>query len=544
MRKFRYIFISMAIVAVASLVGCVKEENLTLNKVSLDVNLTRSGATSDQQGDKIGEVHVWAYPLDASRQPMDKAAGWRRSTFTGDNYTSVSVHLDLPMCGDSGADYMLVAVVNPTQFGDVTYNGNPLSFDGQTPYSALIGARFANSSGSSPILGSVDEGKPGEPALMPVSHWAPISVSSGDLHSASQHKVVAMSVFRAVAKSQFMVARTSEFDLKIKSVKLHNKQMPTEGMLLSPLSVNQLNEERATPVWFGGNTPAVATNDAQRVYDFAVASEGKAVDKLLTAHSDNVADYTLVGGCTIAESASYCAYTDNAKTAPADADQGGYYYEISYQIGSGEIQTRYVAIPYAVVRNHDYQVRALVNGEGGLSVNYTVADWKDKSWTLDFSPANNTNLLARPDVTSTADSKPMVKYNANESAAVAFKGYFRMSGPVEAEWQPVIYDAAATDYKIEVFEVTNPASITLAASPSALPIKVTQENKDKFFEVRITPKNSALHDHTFKLAISHASPWHTDAKLLLINAGSSSTSTYWPESGEHHTYIEIKQTNN
>ena len=533
----------MALVALTSLVGCIKEESLTLQNLSIDVNLTRSGSSSDEQGDKIKEVHIWAFPVSGS-QPAEEPAGWRRSTFEGDIYTSVSVHLDLPMCGNDGADYLLVALVNPEQFGKITYNGSELTLDGNTKYSQLIGARFANVSGSSPILGSVVDGQPGEPDLMPVSHWTPISVTSGDLHSASQHKVVEMSVFRAVAKTQFMVARTSQFDLKVLGVKLHNKMMPTEGMVLSPLSRLQLEAENSTPEWFGGATPAVATSDAQKVYDLAISSSGVAVNKTLAQHSDDEADYTLVGGCTIAESAEYCAYVNNAKQAPADADDGGYYYQIEYQIGSSEPLTRYVAIPYAVVRNHDYQVCALINGEGGMNVSYTVADWKDKSWTLDFSPANNTNLLAKPDVNATAEAKPMVKYNANEDQATPFKGYFRMSGPVEAEWRPVIYDAAENDYKIEVFEVTNPANITLAASPSALPIKVTAENKDKFFEVRITPKNSALYGHTFKLAISHSSPWHKDdAKLLLINAGSSSTSTYWPQSGAHHTYIEIQQTN-
>lgn len=541
MKKLKYILMTVSVLAIMSLTSCINEEGLSLNKVSMDVNLTRGGATSEQHGDKFEEVMIWAFEKSSDNRVTDVAAGWRRAIFTDATYTSVSVHLELPMCGDAGADYILVAVINPAKFGDVTYNGSALSLGANTTYTELINARFANSTASTPIMNSVTEGKPGEPALMPVSHWTPISVTSADIHKSDGHKVVSMSVFRAVAKTQFLVARTSEFDLKIKSLKLYNQKMPVDGMVLSPLSGAQLQSENIVPSWFGQNTPSVAQTDAAKMYDFQIATDGVAVAKTLAAHTTDVNDYTLAGGCTIAETSDACTYSDNAMEAPANADDGGYYYEITYQIGSGAEQTRYVALP-AVARNHDYQVRALINGEGGLNVNYTVADWKDAEWDLDFSPANNTNLLSAPNVTAVANVAPTVKYNANSSDAVPFKGYFRMSGPVEAEWQPVIYGAESDSYTVEVFEVTNPTTVTLAATPSALPIKVTDANKEKFYEIRVTAKDVNRNGLKFKLAISHTSAWHTtDAKLLLINAGSSSTSTYWPESGNNHTYVEILQ---
>ncbi len=548
MKRLSYIFLSIACLAVMSLAGCIKEESYSLTKVSMDVNLTRSGTTSDQQGDQIEEVMVWAFEKPTATTVENRAAGWRRETYSGGVYTSVSIHLELPMCGDAGADYILVAVVNPHKFGEVTYNGSPLTLNGQTSYTELINARFANTTGVNPILSSVEENTPGDPAVMPISHWTTISVEKEDIHKSSGHKVANMSVFRAVAKTQFLVARTSEFDLKITSVKLHNQKMPTDGLLLSQLSKPQLENRDVAPSWFGENLPQTASTDAEKLHTFSLPAEGVAVNKTLTVKSDDPADYTRVAGCTIAETLDAATYSDNAKSAPADAADGGYYYEITYQIGSDTPQTRYVALP-AVARNHDYQVRALVNGEGGLDVSYTVADWVDVAWDdMHFTPANNTNVLSAPKVDAVATSAPTLTYNANLDAGTHFKGYFRMSGPVGAKWKPTIYDAASNDYKVEVYEVTNAESTPIGLGSEDLTgedndqfVEVKEENKDKFYEIRVIALNPARNGQKFKLAISHSSLWHADTKLLLINAGAGSTSTYWPESGSHHTYIEILQ---
>lgn len=543
MKKLNYILFWVACMALSLLTGCIKEESYTQSELSMNVTVTRSGSTSDQQGDQIEEIMVWAFQKTSSTEVSNQAAGWRRQTYSDNTYTSVSVHLELPMCGDAGADYVLVAVINPHKFGKVMYNNSELTLDGKTKFTELINAKFENTASETPILNSVEEDRPGSPAVMPISHWTTISVSKDDIHKASGHKTVNMAVFRAVAKTQFMIARTSEFDLKVTSLKLHNKKMPINGMLLSQLSQPQLESKDIAPSWFGNNAPVTT----QQSHDFKIATDGVSVSKTLAADSDDVADYTQVAGCTIAETLDAVTYSDNAKDVPADATDGGYYYEITYQIGNATPQTRYVALP-AIARNHDYQVRALVNGEGGLEINYTVADWVDVTWDdMHFTPANNTNLLAAPNVNSVANKRPTLTYNA--TGGTPFKGYFRMSGPIGAKWQPTLYDAASNDYKVEVYEVTDPNSNPIKLGAEDLTgvnndkfIEVTEENKDKFYEVRIIAQNSERNGMTFKLAISHHSPWHPDDnKLLLINAKSGSTSTYWPNSGTHHTYIEILQ---
>lgn len=542
MKRFTLI-ISIACLAASLFVGCAKEDVGSLTDLSLQVNLTRGGSTSEQQGDQIEEAMVWAFQSDGA-SITNQATGWRRATFNN-TFTNVSVHVDLPDCDENGADYIVIAVVNPARFGKITNAaGELLTLGATTTFSELVNARFANlSGGATPILGSVAEGQPGEPALMPISHWAQVSVTEDDLHSAASHKLLNMSVFRTVAKTQFLVAKTSSFDLKITSLKLHSGAMPQNGLVLSNLSSEQLLMPNSAPAWFNNNTPTYATSASAHTFTFADGA--KVVDKQLAVSSSSVADYTLAGACTIAETTESCTFVNNAKQAP---EGDGYYYEVTYQVGSSTPQTRYVALP-VITRNHDYQIRALVNGEGNVEFSYTVKDWVDEVWDLtnSFTPAINTNLLAAPNVNSVAAAAPVVEYHAQ--TPTPFKGYLRMSAPKDAQWKPVLFDAESDEYRLQVYKVTSTNPVTVESTPvyddkdasNVTPVKVTDSNKDTFYEVRVTPLKQTPKDDNFKLAISHNSLWHSDYKLLLINMGATSTATYWPNSGNNHTYIEITQ---
>ena len=544
MKRFTHI-ISALCVAAMLMTSCAKEEVGPMTDIALMVNLTRTGSTSEQQGDQIEEAMVWAFKNDGSTIAND-AAGWRHATFSN-TYTNVLVSVDLPPLAKNAtkADYTVIAVVNPSKFGKITdANGNEITLGADTTYPQLINARFANvAGGATPILGSVAEGQPGEPAIMPISHWTTVNVTSEDIHSASQHKSVKLNVFRAVAKTQFFIAKTAEFDLKVTALKLHSNAMPQDGLLLSNHSSELLNTINTAPAWFNNNTPNYATTPM--AHTFAIAAGGKTVDKLLTEASNDTSKYTLAGACTLAETTEGSGLVDNARTAPTG---NGYYYEIKYQIGSAAEQIRYVALP-AVTRNHDIQVRALVNGDGEIEFSYIVKDWVDETWDLtqSFTPAINTNLLAAPDVAALATKAPTLKYDATNPTP--FKGYLRMSAPIGAKWLPILFDSENDEYHVEVYKVTNNNPITVeqtpvysdAAQATMIPVEVSEANKDTFYEVRVTPLKQNPADSKFKLAISHSELWHDDYKLLLINMGATSTSTYWPNSGNNHTYIEITQ---
>ncbi|MBO5656240.1 MAG: hypothetical protein J6R87_04230, partial [Rikenellaceae bacterium] len=83
MKKFGQI-LTVAICLAVALVGCIKEESYKVEKALLTVDLTRGAASSQQQGDRIEDVMIWAFrcKLDdatglASEVQEGPATGWR-----------------------------------------------------------------------------------------------------------------------------------------------------------------------------------------------------------------------------------------------------------------------------------------------------------------------------------------------------------------------------------------------------------------------------------------------------------------------------------
>ena len=111
------------------------------------------------------------------------------------------------------------------------------------------------------------------------------------------------------------------------------------------------------------NVYKIGPNDATNIYN-----DNSTLKEAATGHG--VAHY--ICGKVLYETAKSCTYTDGTyQNVPTG---NGYYYKIIYKIGNnGTPQTRYVPLP-PIVRNHDYQVRALIKEDGGIVVNYTVAD--------------------------------------------------------------------------------------------------------------------------------------------------------------------------
>lgn len=367
MKRVNYIF-SIAACLAALLTSCVKEEAYKLETLNLEVNVTRAGTTSEQQGDQIEEIMIWAFEKNTSGGvDSDKiASGWRRVYNLQNTYTSTSVHLQLPMC-EGSANYRLIAIVNPAKFGTT------IDFNGSTEYGQLTSATFT---APDDLMSATEEANPGSPAVMPVSHWTDITVAESNTHentdntSGWQHFSVNMPVFRAVAKTQFFVTRKGDFDITINNLELRSGNIPNNGVVLSESAPADL--EAATPAldWFSSTAP---TYGSAVSYDVLSVPTG-GVTGLVDEADDGNTTYTRIGSRIIYESANVATSAENY-TEPTDKD--GYYYYINYTIGEDSFE-KYVAIPYAVVRNHDYQVRATIENSKTkvkFSVTYTVEPW-------------------------------------------------------------------------------------------------------------------------------------------------------------------------
>ncbi|MBO5045181.1 MAG: hypothetical protein J6C45_09135 [Alistipes sp.] len=229
------------------------------------------------------------------------------------------------------------------------------------------------------------------PGQMPISHWKVITLNKSNnssTHPDDNCVEVSMPVYRAVAKTQLFVAKTdASTNLVIKNVTIGSSAFPTQGALLSAAEGTTNTDNTAgdfdgngatTPMWYFNSV--TSSNKTENIFS---STEGQSITKVLSkdAHASAKMDafdyvtshflYENKGGSTVWNTAS----TD-----------GGYCMNVTYDITpdtANDDKTESVWLP-AVVRNHDYQVRALVDAGGRLNLNLTVNDWDDASEEISY----------------------------------------------------------------------------------------------------------------------------------------------------------------
>lgn len=391
MKNFVKHTLAIAICAVALLSSCIKEESYVTQDVILDVQLTRAGTDSAQQGDQIEDIMLWAFELNGAGEVINNnPVGWRQFKAPNPTFTQLSLHLPVKMCGKDGAKYRIIAVLNTQKFTNA--NGNAISFNGSTTYEALTTGKFV----SKAVMDSaIEENKPGTPAVMPVSHWADVEVAQSNVHDNNACASVSIDVFRTVAKTQFFMAGKAgaEFDLEVTELSLHCGAMPTDGLILSSLAPDALKDKNTTPDWFGDSEPTIVgstATDADKTISLVPAGATVAVDgedyfhenRPVIADNETAANhYKLIGSHFLYENPEGFTFTDNATSAP---EGDGYYYKVVYEADNQEY-TRYVALP-SILRNHDYQIHALVEGGSGeLSFEVVVNEWAVEEEIIDYT---------------------------------------------------------------------------------------------------------------------------------------------------------------
>lgn len=543
MKRVNYI-ITLAACLAALLTSCINEEPYTLETLNLEVNVTRAGAVSEQQGDKISNVMIWAFPMEGTAVKSE-AKGWRTYTPTNVTYTSVTVHIPLPMC-DGEAKYRLVAIINKGEFGDIVGadGTTPLTLDDRTSYTDLINARFK----SNVVDKALTEGKPGEPKEMPVSHWCDVTVTKDNKHILQANEdgteswlcsSVDMPVYRAVGKTQFFVARNNNFQLNVISVKLINAAAPAEGAALAGVQAGWTTNDKGvdSPSWFIDTDEEPLETEAFGK-DLITATRTIEVTDVNFIYSDNKIPAAASGhlvshyicGKILYETADECTYNDNTyKTQPTG---NGYYYEIQYKIADGDTLKRYVPLP-PIVRNHDYQVCAMVKEDGGVVVNYTVADWVDVVWDLEFDAAQHTSLMPTPFENSAPTTYPTVRFTGDEEGAAVF--FFQMKGPEGITWKPALMNVSAGHYETRVYEVvpTDSESIENMTTYRLGTELITGDivaNEDKMYAIKVVALDAEAHNsrtEPIKLGITHAPQWNEDMDNLLVINPFANNKYYW-----------------
>lgn len=562
MKRVNYI-IALAACLAALLTSCIKEENYEVSTAYLDVSLnTRGAASSQSQGDGITDVMLWAFKC-SSVDPetgiptveQQTASAWR--TITGiSTYESLEdIHLYLPLCDDEPQNYVLIAVLNQGSFGKILdrtkdkvadANGimqyQELVLDKDTQYNQLINASFDATTWTgwnNYVYGDANT-QDKTPTHMPVSHWKVVQMTNAYKHD-TNCKQETLDVFRAVAKAQlFMIKESDTFDLEVTEAKLTHMELPKEGILLSKLKAEALKIEYSSdtdqpaPAWFGSDPEIdddVHVRGLMNTKGIIDVEDNKVTITSVKDASATSQQYQFVGSTFMYEARGVCAQEDDVY----DKVSGdGYYLEVTYTVNGGSPQTRRVAIPCEVLRNHDYQIKATVKNDGGVAVQYTVADWVDVPWKLEFDAAQNSELLPLPSKNSKPATFAKVSYIQGSEDGAA-KLFFQMEGPEGITWKPTILNASQDHYITRVYEVT---SLTKDTDGNVVAYELSPErvegdieaDPDKFYCIKVIALDPTAHEartEPIKLGVTHAPQWNDEKSNLLVVNPKDKDGYFW-----------------
>ena len=574
MKKFRLAVLAAVVCTAALLTSCIKEESYEVSTAYLDVTLSTRATSTQQQGDGITDVMLWAFKCtlnsDGTLKTVDEntASGWRTVTGLNTFETTGPIHLPLPICGDGTSEeasqnYVIVAVINKGQFGRIidrtaqqeTVDGvtryPTLALNANTTYSQLINASFDASQQEWWQKYVYDDVTTKTPTHMPVSHWATVNVSNGDKHPNCAE--VKLDVFRAVAKAQLFMTKASEFDLEVVEAKLSYNQMPVEGVLLSGLTAESLKTDAPTPAWLGTTVPrdenqGSATNLKNQNGDIILPDENATHITPNTVNVTNVGtnNFQFVGSTFMHESTKVCEQTSPTFDLGSVTTDKGYYLEIAYKINNGDEIHKLVAIPYAVVRNHDYQIKATVYADGQISVAYEVADWTEQEWELTYDAPINSPIQQTSGTSAVRpEGKPTMRFT-NGTEEGAFVGYFQMTGPEGLTWQPTL--TKGVRYALAVYKVLLDGQL----SPDPVPTPIAAD-EDAWYAIKVIAlepmDTSEGADNTVSLGITYAPKWDESATdFLIINPKQSGEGEpyYWPNTqgtDKSEFLLTITQTN-
>lgn len=210
---------------------------------------------------------------------------------------------------------------------------------------------------------------------------------------------------------------------------------------------------------------------------------------------------------------------------------------IEYTVSSEPESKREVAYVYLpkIKRDRHYKICILINAEGQIILNYTVADWDEPdtpipprvidypthSYIRDAIPFTETDMLAKP-------ASP-----ATMSLTKPFEGYFQMLYPEGDSWNPRPLGTNIGLCEVKVYEAMTNLEVT-----GYIPVS------DKWYRIEVTPKSSFPVGEEVKLGVAYSATGMEMIDFLLVNG--SYTEYYWPYEGtsiQDANYVIITMVN-
>lgn len=526
------VYLLITAICLTALTGCIKEE-YTLEETAITVNVSTraTGTASTEQGDGIQDVNVWAFKYTESIENAlenigegftisyeyedsnikstilswknegeteiaekvritNAATAWSRSPVLA-AWSSVDVHLQFKAC-TATEKYILVAVINQEQFGTIKVGSEEKTLGRYTTYSDLIKAKFVAPNEPNELMSSnPGNGSGADPDYMPISHWTTFDLTTA--HAGKTHPntclEVPMPVYRALAKTQLLVAKSdANSTVTIKNVTLGSTAYPTEGALLSASVGTYANNKAGDFDDYGATTPqwyvSDVTKSATAVTKDILTAESVTIgnDYVLTEQEhnsntvENFGDYQYI--------TSYFLYENkggNDGEWNKASKNGGYYMAVTYNVGAGDDITENVWLP-AVVRNHDIQVRALVNAGGKMTLTFNVQPWTNvpTNWNYtDVVTINENGKLAWTsgtyekieDSATEENVKKVTMKKTGDGNYTNLQCTFHIDTPTDATWYASFISGDINSFEFVSANsgtVGKPATLTIKAKNSTI----------------------------------------------------------------------------
>lgn len=194
---------------------------------------------------------------------------------------------------------------------------------------------------------------------------------------------------------------------------------------------------------------------------------------------------------------------------------------IEYSLGENQaVKNEYLYLP-VLERNHHLKVCILFTAEGGVAVNYEVADWDDNmmsDYHFDY-PTHSYLMEVLPTTENIGSLTPSSAATMAEGRP--FKGYFQMSKPTNDAWTPTLLGLNGSNCEVIVYDVESGDEVT------TFPIQASE----RWYRIEVWPLGGKMEvGKEVKVAISYVASGLSESEFLLING--SNLSYYWPYAGE------------
>ena len=340
-------------------------------------------------------------------------------------------------------------------------------------------------------------------------------------------------------KGHLKLNQQVQFELTRSLAKLSVYAAKAQGVTADPhiLQVDILSQGTREYSYLFPQSEEVLDAVPSRANDWQLISEEVVVSKSV-ASSDDPADYDPVAlGNYLPEVSAGYGYDDPSYSWSAtSSDTGAAVLYVKYSSGENtDIRHGYINLP-RIERNNHLKVCILINAEGQITVNYTVADWyydqerNENEWYFDYP----THSYLREDIPySTEDLASKPSSAAVMSSTSYFEGYFQMTYPDNDKWMPTLEGDYASDCQVLVYDSNG----NEVFGPSGRqPLGVS----DKWYKIVVQPNNTMPAGKTVNLAVTYTPSGFDQPEYLLING--SHDNFYWPGS-EDENYVTITMVN-